>query len=388
MTDAPDAAGASPAADEKPKLETEVVIGKDRAINFLATEAASYAYDRLRRDEARWRIVLASTVTVLGLLGYATLTATVGKPIEERLEGQLGKFQAQQRTEVEQLRRAVEDARSQLAGAQTTIPQAIDDVRKQIEPLRIELSADLALVKLARLAQEVESKDGFTNAERDAMIEQLELAGKDARIRSRSEFSRVLESILDSFVEAGLDQYVDRIDDTFGTEAFRSKGIVTTMLGYYGEYLLASPQEPAQWSSAAMARFEKYAAAARNLRIQESCLPLEILIEYRLARPSSPDVIRRMLDGGLDLNSKSQAAFLATLIRYTAPDFWMVAPRASARQIAKISSGFCKEYEPELKSYVQLDETRSAIKDLADRMSKAKEKTARNLSKRLLQLIE
>jgi hypothetical protein len=133
-----------------------------------------------------------------------------------------------------------------------------------------QVTQQVALSRLSFLSAKVDSGTGFSDYEKNALIEGLFVLKDSQAITSSNEFRESLGNVVRSFQGADLDAELDRVHDTLGPELLEAdfKTAVNFMLNY-AERVLGSGN-PANFE---VERFLRYASALKRLNQYEDALP-------------------------------------------------------------------------------------------------------------------
>lgn len=344
--DSPDAGG-----ERVPEFPNGVVLTKDQAVNYLAREAARHVYEHIEKRETRWRWVLTTLFTVVGLAGYQVFSRLITSAVTDATKD----IPTQITTGV-----AASEARlqSSIAGSVNTI------LDSQIGALRSSMESEMAFLALSRLSVELdEREESFTNLERDAAMEQLKTIVRSPDVRARAEFMSALQKLVKAFDSASLSVQIDQIDDIAGSQMTRDPALVGSLVTHYGNRLLGTGASPSDWDQDVKQRFDRYAQAATQLRLPEFARTHVVLAAFASANRARSDTVVSHLRETSYWTADEQAHFHFALLLLSRAEFYLRPGSQSfqADNLAQLVEAFRIEYAPELHGLLRNEEVAGAL---------------------------
>ncbi|QKD84026.1 hypothetical protein HPC62_19165 [Thermoleptolyngbya sichuanensis A183] len=307
--------------------ELEVRLSGKELYDALVSQTVS-ELDRLAREREALRWTIVSIITAL-LVGAITVAGVAGyKDLQKKIYAQL-------KDEIninESIKAAIEENVRKVA---------LSRIDEKVE----QLNKEFAFYKFSNLASDLsdKSRDSFSNAERDAVMEVVDIIKDSKEITSRPEFLASLEKVVDVFISADLDDYIDDLEGVLEAIIGRYPGIVYSLMNQYGMRVLGDTEV----SDATKARFFKYAYACKHHRIWEIALPWLMVYEFSNQLNGWEKKIEEYFIDAQQLNPNDKQRFLDVFERYTDPSRY----RRSTGQIIRFTckfQEFIKHYEEKI----------------------------------------
>lgn len=335
------------------RLPLPVVLSADEWERLIGV-AVERIDKRVVSRERFWRTLTAVVVVAFTALGISQLNVIEGR-LKETGEAAASQAIAEVRSDLEDSIRAT--VGEQLSGAQTAIAEKIYLPDSPVMRALDEMATYTTFTTTAALLRE---RDSFTNEERDAFIAQLRVIAEKPELSSRADFPATLESVIDSFAQAGLGGFLEEIDDILGNVAVESQGITLTMLQHYGRTVIGNAR-PLIEIPEIVDRLERYIAAAHKHRLDGTSLPFELLVEYRRDKSQGGEnsagqlgerIARRTIQNLFQdveaLEIRDQRMFVITLEVISEPRAMSSQPSGTDIRVAELARSFFTEYEDEL----------------------------------------
>jgi hypothetical protein len=251
------AEGAAVAADSTTSdTRSEVVVSQEFALAALEAKISRDVEERMReRQDFYWAVAAAVGTVLIGFFGFVGLGQLQGmrKQIREGLFSELQES-------------IIRDEGFRSSIERTVSQTLVGETRDQFT----EVSRQVALNRLASLSAKVEAGTGFSDYEKNALIEGLFILKDSKSITASNEFKESLGNVVRSFSAAHLDQELDQIHETLGEQTLEGdfKVALHMLLNYAFRVIGAGAP-----SSVEKDRFVRYAAALKRLRRYEDALP-------------------------------------------------------------------------------------------------------------------
>jgi len=329
------------------------LLERQDVLKYVAHEAAERSTLALQRGNGQWRLLWTSMIAVVGFLGYRNAADVIAGPVQKELVASLDRkgedFDRRIDTRMAAISTGVSAAQQKLKDdLRVIVEEDSAALRVRLDRVEGELQTGLSLVALKSLALDLEQKDSFSHAERDVVMDQLSKVVLSDEIRAGAEFGVVLAQVLNSFTAAGLNDYIDRIDALTGDVAQRDAQASLIMTLHYGQRLIGDVLGADGWAAEDVARFERYANAARNNGEVGPTLGLELLVEFLRSGSAPTAGIERLVRSATYQDPMEQARFHLAVIQYTGSEYWTLRATAQTDRIASVTRDFVRTYAREL----------------------------------------
>lgn len=207
--------------------EAQIILPEGEYAKYLANLAAELADAKIHARETRWRAVVGAIISAVALLGYANLSSINGD-LQGKLEIAEARLSAQLDKSVGiEVKSYIDNNRAELVG------DTLDKVQSDLE-------ARLSLLQLVIAAAELRESDSFSNEARGAVVSLLQTVSQNDELVSSPQFAKPLEDIVQSFLAADQETYIDNIDDKLRNVISDKSGITASMIHHYGLRVLGA----------------------------------------------------------------------------------------------------------------------------------------------------
>lgn len=243
----------SPVAEDQ---HTQITAATPLVVDAISATVAQTVSDRLsKRQDFYWSVAGGVGTVLIGFFGFLGLgqIQNMRKQISDGLLVQL----QEQVLHDESFRASVEE---------TVRQKLLVETREQMRSVK----EQVALNRLASLAAKVEAGTGFSDNEKDALIEGLLVLKDSGEITASGEFKESLRNVVKSFQAADLDLEIDQIHERLGPVVLeRLPQVSVGMMLSYAFRVLGG----ATSTIVDRERFLRYAAALKRLKWYEHALP-------------------------------------------------------------------------------------------------------------------
>jgi len=207
--------------------DRKIVLPEGEYAQYLATLAAEIADSKAQKREGKWRSIAAAGFTLIAFFGFLNLNS-----IEADLDQKIEEAETRVNTNVTNLIQT--EVREFITNNRETL------IGRELERLQLDLDQRLALLQLVIVANDLREGDGFTHETRSAAVELLEIVSNNKSIVETAQFTKPLQDIVDAFLAADQQTFIDDIDNKLRDVVSKQPGIVQSMVNHYGFRVLGS----------------------------------------------------------------------------------------------------------------------------------------------------
>ena len=218
-----------------------LVLTDERLLDYLVSKAAETANKQIKEREERRTKVLATLLSLFGLVGFGTVWKLVGAEVQDKVEQRTTLIETRLSDQIERkfaeraefLEKQMQVGVSAIGAQLTDVGgrlkedmklQAGNAVAQTIGDVRSELEMQAAYQQFAYLALSLDIRDRFPDRERDAAMSLLRTVSTSRAITTREEFPVHVEKVIDAFAAANQEHEVDEIESLLESTLSANKG--------------------------------------------------------------------------------------------------------------------------------------------------------------------
>lgn len=251
---------AQPNVSERPSVTDELSVSSEFLISAINATVAREVEERLQaRQDFYWAIALAVGTVLIGFFGFLGI----------------GQLQGMRRQIREGLFAELQTSIVNNEGFRSTIEKRVSDkVQAETSAQLVQVSQQVALNRLASLAAKVEAGTGFSDFEKNALMEGLFVLKDSPTIISSNEFKESLQNVLKAFNNADLDAEIDQIHEALGGSLLEEEfSISLPLMLNYAERVLGVGNP----SQTERERFLHYTTVCKRKKRYEDALPYMLI---------------------------------------------------------------------------------------------------------------
>ena len=316
--------------------EQPIAIPEGEYANYLANLAADIADKKTRERDTRWRTISGLVVTLFALFGYTNFSS-----IRDTMEKRIETVEAQLNVEID--KKISEEVTAYIENnGEKIIGETIKNLKKDFE-------SRLALLQLVIVASEMRQDDSFTNEARGTVVSLLEIVSSDHKLAGSDQFAKPLEDIVDSFLGADLESYIDDIDNKLRDRISSRQGIVGSMLHHYGLRILGA----VKLDETAVARLRHYATAyADRFNSPELSAPYLLGLAFIQAGHNRDTEGEAFFEDARYWTAEEREIFVGLTSTLKNGDFYKE-PTGKTKRVEKLMSRVFEAYEPEFRDLMK-----------------------------------
>lgn len=311
----PEKASTTSASIKQDNSPSVVQVSGTEFLKIAAADAANQIDKAAReRDDHRWTTLFAVFGSIIGALSFLGF-----KTMEDFNKKALTQLKEDLSPNNPDIKSAIDLAVQQIT---------LEALNKKFD----EVNREFSLYRMANIAQALsdDTRTGFTNTERDSVVEILNSLSQVPEMRNRTDFSAALEKIVLAFAKADLEFYIDRIHESLAEVCCENRIIVQTLLEHFGQRLMGAIDLDASVAS----QFDTYAKAAQRHKLYPMVLPITMAKEHFEKKDGWEDRLKALWDDFNFFDTKQRQIFFTILDKYSDASKIARRPTAQATRIA------------------------------------------------------
>ncbi|WP_028023922.1 hypothetical protein [Enterovibrio calviensis] len=290
--------------------EVRINLKDEKILEYVISRCVEEANSRqlAREERAHRRFVITSSILGVALLsGAITLTKYFVS---------------------DSVRLAFEAEKSSIEDRARAISAELDSTSQKIQD-------QIALQSLRDAIRELEQSIGFSNDDKKRIMSLLENIKKSKNTQNSPQLPVLLESLLESFTSADLQEEVSKIDTLFEEQLLSNTTSSFRLCNHYGQNVVGSVSLAE--AVVDIERMKLYCGKVGVNGFPELKLLYDLLYEFKAANLTPTKSTDKLVAGVEYLKKADREAFVDLLARYSDASTWTVEPTQEARIIQQVA---------------------------------------------------
>jgi hypothetical protein len=236
------------------------------------------------------------------------------------------------------------------------------DTQQKFSALETQIQVDTLHLSLIAGIIYLDVSNDYVQEDVDILMRNFAKADKLPALKEKTDFPLIVDKAISSLMRLNELNNLYTLENQFPKIIASNPQTVNRLVVFYGEQLVGSIYPPNRWSAHDMKQFQTYLQLAQGSNQYVQYLPIDILVEYRLAGEKPSSTIDALVTSISKLSPEQQLSVLTTLVKYSDASFWQASPDSSGLRMAEVTTQFLKAYEKPLLALAQQPAVNSLMK--------------------------